>query len=484
MRFHIGLCLWLVAIILGAAVDLRAESPLVWPSPLSIGDSAQGPSTSGSRVTLPGLPQRLTLKQAMDLLVQRNLAVAAARYDIDAARAARLVASLRPNPIVTVGAEQLNPSISPRFLRGMSTDNLASQTTYTTRIDQVYERGNKRRLRTEVANYNVEAAEAQLLDILRQALFNLKQAFYTTILAKENLQVAQENLAYFEQTEKLIKISFEAGAVAEVDLIRVRTQRVQYQRDYTDALKSYQQSLRDMLNLLGVEEVPPEALAIPQTSSPATVATTAPPALLETGGNLRIKPQTFQRNELRRLALTNRPDVLNARKLLAASNSSLMLARSLRRRDISAGMEYQRVGSEGTLGVIVQFPLFVFNNQQGAIDQAVATMRAGRARLRQAELQAMTEVDKAFSNYELSQQLLKTYSDEYIKGAEEARNIEEYSYRAGHKSLIEFLDAQRAYNQARVAINQARFDYRLALYQIEQAVGATLLDEDRITEFN
>jgi cobalt-zinc-cadmium efflux system outer membrane protein len=352
------------------------------------------------------------------------------------------------------------------------------------RVDQIFERGNKRQLRTQVADFNVQAAEAQLLDVLRQALFNLKQAFYTSVLARENLKVAQENLDYFTETEKLVNESFKAGAVAEVDLIRIRTQRVQYQRDYTDALKNYQQSARDLLNILGVEDIPLGALIVPTVAKQPPGAGATRQVVFEARGNLKIRPQLFRQSELRQDALENRPDVMNARKLLSANTSALMLARALRRRDVDVGFEYQRVGAEGTAGIVVQFPLFIFNNQKGAIDQAMAAMKASQMRLKQVELQALTDVDKAFSNYAVSEQLLRSYNDEFIKQAEEARNIEEYSYRAGQKSLIEFLDAQRAYNQARVALNQARFDYRTSLYQIEQATGKSMLDEDVITEFD
>lgn len=456
-----------------------SAQPANGPNPAP--SSGQATVAPAGGITIAGLPRQLTLKQAMDLLIQRNLAVTAARFDIDAARAAKLIASLRPNPVVTLGAEQMNPTVHPRFLY-QSTDNLASNVVYTTRIDQIFERGDKRRLRTEVAEYNLEAAEATLLDVIRQALFNLKQVFYTAVLARENLQVAKENMDYFEETEKLIKLSFEQGAVAEVDLIRIRTQRVQYLKDYTDALKNYQQAVRDLLNLLGVENVPTDVVIVPRDSMRLPSLAAAAPVVLETIGNLRVKPQAFQLPQLRQMALESRPDVINARHLLSAASTSTMLARALRHRDINIGIEHQRIGSEPTVGVVVQFPLFLFNNQKPAIQQAISQMNASRMRLRQVELQAQTDVDKAFSNYQISQQLLKSYSEEFIKQAEEARNIEEFSYRAGHKSLIEFLDAQRAYNQARVAVNQARFDYRINLYQLEQATGKSLLDEDVITE--
>src|SRR5437868_6929563 len=58
------------------------------------------------------IPARLTLAQAEDLLLQRNLTVAAARYQVEATRAARLIAGYKPNPVFTVGAEQF-PVYSP-----------------------------------------------------------------------------------------------------------------------------------------------------------------------------------------------------------------------------------------------------------------------------------------------------------------------------------------------------------------------------------
>jgi outer membrane protein TolC len=41
--------------------------------------------------------------------------------------------------------------------------------------------------------------------------------------------------------------------------------------------------------------------------------------------------------------------------------------------------------------------------------------------------------------------------------------------------LLELQDAQRTLNQTRVAANQAFFDYRMSLYQLEQATGKSLL---------
>src|SRR5262245_5295099 len=115
----------------------------VWGQPAT---PAPRPPTAPSQA--PGtVPQQLTLEQADALLLQQNLAIVAARYGVDLARALRLTAAVRPNPTLTLGGEQFNLNNPGRNLT--TTDTTASQRTYTWRLDQLIERGRKRQLRTE-----------------------------------------------------------------------------------------------------------------------------------------------------------------------------------------------------------------------------------------------------------------------------------------------------------------------------------------------
>src|SRR5262249_60636101 len=91
---------------------------------------------------------------------------------------------------------------------------------YTFRYDYVVERGNKRELRSEVAESQLQAAEAQLLETTRQQLFQLRQAFYAAVLARENVRVADENLDLISSTEQLIKLHVDTGDSSEWELIK------------------------------------------------------------------------------------------------------------------------------------------------------------------------------------------------------------------------------------------------------------------------
>src|SRR5205085_5276544 len=135
-------------------------------------------------------------------------------------------ASLRPNPTLTFGAEQFDIGHFRRDLFSTNPDAAANRL-YTFRYDQILERGNKRKLRTEVAEAQLQAAEAQLLDATRQQLFQLKQVFYTAVLARENLRVADENLYLINSTEQMIKLHVDTGDTAEWELIKFQTNKVQ-----------------------------------------------------------------------------------------------------------------------------------------------------------------------------------------------------------------------------------------------------------------
>src|SRR5581483_1821240 len=473
---------------------LRSISPLLvllCLTPLAAPAQSPAPTAQADN----RIPRRLSLAEAENLLLQRNLAVAASRYQIEANRAARLIAGYKPNPVLTVGAEQfaLNGNLLHNLIR--TDPNAGSQSTYTIRVDKVIERGSKRVLRTGQADFQLKASEAQLLDAIRSQLFQLRQAFTRATLARENLLLAEATKRQYEQTEKLTEIRVEHGDLAGVEVFRARAGLLQYQQAVLQARTSYEQATRDVLNLLGARpdqvEPPPGSVASKDNSATGDArveraslnligqekVTWPDPlrgAALEISGTFDDRPVTGTLAELRDLALAERPDVQAARYLLEAATRSTLLAQAQRTRDVSLGIEYQRVGSDNSVGASVSFPLFVHNDQRAGVAQAEALRRAAEAQLRQAETQAVADVEKAYQAYLTARRLLELYSSQNLTQMEKLRNIATFSFREGASSLIELLDAQRSYNQAIAAYNQARADYQNSLWQLEQAVGRPL----------
>jgi outer membrane protein, heavy metal efflux system len=400
------------------------------------------------------VPRQLTLEMAEQLLLQHNLTISAARYGVDNAQAQRQTASVRPNPTLTLGAEGFD-IVSP----GNITNRL-----FTVRLDQVFERGNKRALRTEAAEFQVQAADAQVLDATRLQLMQLRQAFSTALLARDNVRVAEENLRLTNDTERLITARVKAGDAPAWDLIKFQTNKVQFQRDLTTTRLAYQQAVRDVLSVLGIPLVPGEE-----------------PPLLDVIGDLWVPGPVALDTSLEALhqqASLQRPDVQVAQKNLDAAQRTLELARAQRRRDVDVAVEYQRNGGDNTVGVTMSVPLFWSHKFEGQINQGLAQRQQTNITLEQTRQQVLAEVDKAYQMYQASRHLLQVYTTEALARAEESLRIATASYRQGATSLLELQEAQRTLNQTRLATNQAFFDYRMSLYQLEQAVGAPLRSPD------
>lgn len=186
-----------------------------------------------------GVPRNLTLQQAEQLLLQRSLAVQAAKYQVDANRAAKLIASFKPNPTLTLGAEQFRLTRGFLYYIARTDPNSAAATTYTVRYDQLIERGGKRELRTELADAQLEASEAQMLDAIRIQLFQLRQAFTSAALAHENFLLADATRQQYDQTIRLTAAKVDNGDLAGVELYRIEAAALPYQQAVQQAHTTY-----------------------------------------------------------------------------------------------------------------------------------------------------------------------------------------------------------------------------------------------------
>ena len=433
-------------------------------------------------------PPRLTLPQAETLLLQRNLLIAANRYQLDASEALLRIAGYKPNPVLQLGAEQIPflssiPGSVPRFFS--TNGDAGANPTYTVQFNKVIERGHKREIRMQQAEANVEAGKAQIQDTFRTQLFQLRQAFSSAVLARENLRLAETLDNQYDRTEQLTKVRVDAGDSAPVELYRVRSGRLQYKQALFDAQTAYNQASRDVLNLLNLrpEDLPAAAIAAnqglltlvssrPADSDPQDVL----PALLQTApvdlsGSLSDQLLPMTPDQLIDIALAERPDIQVARANLTAAIQATKLAQAQRTRDVSVGVEYQRVGSDHAAGVVTQIPLFLYNDHTTEIAQAESQQKAAGAQLQQLERQVRTDVAKAYESYLAARRSMALYNSDNLVQVEKLRTIADFSYRSGGTSLFELLDAQRVANQAAVAYNQARFNYQLSLWQMEQAIG-------------
>ena len=159
----------------------------------------------------------------------------------------------------------------------------------------------------------------------------------------------------------------------------------------------------------------------------------------------------------------------------ARSAAELRLQIAQGKVDYTIGAEYQR--QQGNLregnqfGLSFNVPLPVFNRNQGEIERAGQEQEQIAAKIRALEAEIRNEVQNAYQQYTTAHDLLQRIEQDMLEQAADVRQTMEYSYRRGQSSFVEFLDAQRAFNDTRQSYNEARAEYARSLYLLDAVSG-------------
>src|SRR5437764_13659213 len=255
----------------------------------------------------PSNPRSVSVSDAVAIFLRQNFQLIAARYDIDSAEAERLTARLRPNPAMSVGFSGL-----PLNLSG----NLLTEQQYSYAISQTFELGGKRAKRIDVANTNSDLVRMQFEMAVWQLTNDLKKKFYTEILNRSLLNLAQENEKTFAEVIEHTKELVQAGEVSGLDLTRLEVEKLKFDTDLANAERDYEVALRDLRVTLGGDY---RAMEIDPT------------------GTLDPQVYDFTFPDLRDLALAARPDLKAAKVAERAADASIRLQDAQKIPDVNLG---------------------------------------------------------------------------------------------------------------------------------------------------
>jgi cobalt-zinc-cadmium efflux system outer membrane protein len=393
------------------------------------------------------LPDKVTISQAVQEAIDHNLNLLAERYNLSIADARIITAKLRPNPVVTAGLDYID------FLGQFTPDKNVGPTEYNLRTDFILERGGKRERRIEVAKDAREVAQLQLLNTTRSLVLDLQNAFVDVLQANDNLTLARENLAAFQSIVDVNTNRVRAGDLAKVELTRTQVARIQFQSAVRQAESKLRIATNKMQTLMGR----------PMPSPTFTVE-----------GELRRDTDPVVLETINSQALELRPDLQAIRKDQARSQAEIRNQIAQGKVDLTVSSMFHRQfynGTSDTLGFFVSAPLPIFNKNQGEIERARQEQQQILARIKAAEAGVQDEVRNAWIAYNTSRELLTSIERDLLDQARDVRATMEYSYRRGEASLVEFLDAQRAFNDARQSYNDARADFARSLYTIDSISG-------------
>jgi len=394
--------------------------------------------------------QALTWEQVRLRFEQSNPTLLADKLSIDESKAQEITAFFRPKPTFTLSADgtQIAPDkgVWRPFAGTFESPN----------ISYLHERRHKRELRLESAKKETLITESNHADLERTLLFNLRGAFVSTLQAKATLQLAKDNLAYYDHVLQINRDRFNAGDIAQIDFDRLELQRVQYESDMQTAEVNLRTAKIQLLTLMNDR---------------------APIEQFDVEGPFDFNDQLISRDEFRKIGLDTRPDLRAAVETVDKAQTDHKLAIANGSTDPTLDAWYTHNSSTNnpfalnTVGVSISIPLRIFDSNQGEKLRTKLDITRNERLRDAAEAGVLSDVDSGYATLESNLILLRPYKTKYLPQSVRVRDTVAFAYQHGGASLLGFLNAQSEYRTVQLSYVNLVGSYLSAANQLNLAVG-------------
>lgn len=382
------------------------------------------------------------LDQLVALAQASHPSLAAAQARVDGAQAAVRSAGARPNPELEL--------LTGRHRARLPGAAAGSATSFS--ITQPIERPALRDARMQAAEAALDGTRAGASGFTLELLAEVKRRYYAALRSEAELQNARGDLALADQIRERVAVRVDSGEAPRFELVRADTEQLNARRALQAAELRVRQAQHELRRLVG-PGLPTEFRLAGEAEDAAPGAAPAPP------------------EQMRAALLERHPELLAARAELRAAQARLALERQQRLPSFAlrAGIDREPDLQAQRVGVVVNIPLF--DRRAGPIAEAEAELRRLGHALADRELQLTQQLDVAWQQYQIAAGQVGALESSILRQAENAMRIAEAAYRSGERGILEWLDAQRAFRQARNDLDAARYDLRVARVELDRLQG-------------
>lgn len=382
---------------------------------------------------------KLSLPDLEAMMFSQSPALRGAANAVEAARAAVDTARTIPNPQVEVMNGTRNPRLGSNT---PGTDARLKTVSVTQDLDMPWHRFP----RVDGALAGLNAAQANAESFKANMRAQLRLRYYDLVRRTAENRVAREDVKLMEGIHKRIELQVETGEKAKFELVKANAELLNAQKMQESANLRVRQSRGALRTLVGVQL--PEGFEVEQQAH----AFAPPEPLNEVRDQvLKINPE-LQRTRAERQQLDRK---LSEEKALRFPKFALRADQ-----DLDPEWRSKRVG------VAMNLPLWDWRG--GPVGEAAAKLSQTDNQLAYQEFSLLQSLESAYQQYEIANAQVVALEGGIVRHAANALRIAELAYKAGEKSFLDVMDAQRVYRAARNELITAQFELASAWAEIER----------------
>jgi cobalt-zinc-cadmium efflux system outer membrane protein len=385
---------------------------------------------------------RLSLPDLEALMFEQSPALRGAANSVDAARSAVDTARTVPNPQVEV----LNGTRRPSAINPNSNGNLKT-ISVTQDLDMPWHRFP----RVEGALAGLNAAQANEQSFRANMRAQLRLRYFDLVRRTAENRVAAEDVKLMEGIHKRIALQVETGEKAKFELVKANAELLNAQKMQESAGLRVSQARGALRALVGAQ--------LPETYQVREQAHSfAPPA-----------PFGSVRDDV----LKTNPELQRTRAERQQLDRQLSEEKALRFPKIAlrADQEQDPEWRSKRVGLAMSVPIWDWRG--GPIGEAAAKLSQTDNQLAFQEFSLLQSLDSAYQQYGIANAQVVALEGGIVSQAANALRIAELAYKAGEKSFLEVMDAQRVYRIARNELITAQFELASAWTEIERLRATT-----------
>ena len=427
----------------GRKIKLAAGAAAIWLS-ASGGAFSQGlppgpavgeraPQSAAAAAAEP-----LSLAKAIELALEGNPEVAAAKRQWEATEGQVLQGRSRPNPELAYSLE----------------DTRSKTRTQSWQLNLPVELGGKRAARTKAAEKTREQAQAQLAELQATVRANVAAAYFDVLTAQERLVLARDSAALAKSSTDTVSKRVAAGKVSPVEESKARVAEAGVRVELAQAASEQRNALSRLFALLGRIDAPYTVLEGKAENLPSV------PSLAD------LQP-----------LISSAPGVVLARIEVDRREALTALEQSKRVPDVtvSVGMQRSNETQRNVLLFGVSVPLPVFDRNQGNLLEALKLEDKARDELQAATVRLHSEVAQARERLSTITAEVQSLQQEVLPGAKSAYDAATIGFENGKFNFLEVLDAQRTYFTAKSQYLKALGEAHRAAADIDRLLGASMV---------